>query len=178
MEVLRPVVKTLIFFTLLILFYQYFFLDVVHKYKADLTNFAIMEKDATEGIQAPVLTFCLPYKSSVLKKYNITKRFFHSGILRIPEIYPTNIMSMNSLFMEASNVLNVDFEISVFLSNEHKVVVGNQMINGTKILVEEIPSIMVGLCYSLTIDVNISSAKTVTKLTILDSNQDKVISNQ
>lgn len=164
-------VKVLVFCILLVLFYLYFFQDVIKKFNEGLTNIAIMEKDATNGIQIPVVSFCLPFKPSTLKKYNITEKFFYNAR---EENFPEDI-SMNSLYMEASNVLNQDFELSVILWTEHKLKVGNETINGTNVLVEEIPSPFFGLCYSLTFNAKVSSStKIATKLRILDSNPDKV----
>ena len=73
--------KCVIVITLLVVYYQYFFKDVMGNYQKGLTNMATTETEfeADEiGIKMPSIVFCMAptRKPEVLEKFNISNDFF------------------------------------------------------------------------------------------------------
>ena len=57
--VLKLLVKAAIFLSLSVMVYFHSFAEVVKKFSHGLTNFASREVTLEDGVQLPILTFCL-----------------------------------------------------------------------------------------------------------------------
>ena len=110
--------KTLIFICLALIFYAFYFTDVVSKFEhRDRTlvfSQEIVDKNATE---APFITFCTQprAKKTILEKYKLS-----SGVLNEPnpkdiEIIVSLNKTLDTLFREATFKINVDFEMYIKL---------------------------------------------------------------
>ena len=73
----RRVLKISVLFTLLILFYIYYFKQVFKHFSEELTNTAKYDEKIT-AIEPPTITVCFTpsFKPSVFEKYNITDWIF------------------------------------------------------------------------------------------------------
>ena len=73
----RTVLKTLVFITLLVLFYIYYFKQVYKQFSEQLTNTAKYEEKITVT-KPPTITICFDpaFKPSVFEKYNISDWIF------------------------------------------------------------------------------------------------------
>ena len=104
-----------------------------------------------EGIQTPTVTICLPLKPSVLKKYNLSSSFLYEldnlNISRFPED-----KTLTQIYLEASNILEKDFEISLMKTQNEKIgdlKIGIQNLNGNQIEVRETFSAFSKFCYRI-----------------------------
>ena len=94
------ILKGLLLGSLLVFFYVYFFKKVYKDFQNKMTSIAYSEEFIEkDGIQAPVVTVCLPLKPSVLQKYGIKSSFF--GYRPDISIIPKNI-TLTNLYIEAS----------------------------------------------------------------------------
>ena len=104
--------KTLIFICLAVIFYTFYFTDVVSKFaNRDRTlvfSQEIVDKNATE---APFITFCSHprAKKTILEKYKLS-----SGVLNEPNPNDIEILlslnkTVNTLFREVTFKMDVDF---------------------------------------------------------------------
>ena len=115
------ILKFIIVVTLLLVYYQFFFKDVIANYSEDMTNIATMLKafnDDEIGIKAPAFTICMEpaSKKEILEKYNITSAFF---FLKEGSFEHLNgKKTMKEIIYEASFRLNKDFKIA-FTSLNH-----------------------------------------------------------
>ena len=110
--------KTLIFICLAVIFYTFYFTDVVSKFaNRDRTlvfSQEIVDKNATE---APFITFCSHprAKKTILEKYKLS-----SGVLNEPNPNDIEILlslnkTVNTLFREVTFKMDVDFELYIKL---------------------------------------------------------------
>ena len=110
--------KTLIFICLAVIFYAFYFTDVVSKFAHKDTTLVLsqefVDKNETE---APFITFCTQprAKKAILEKYKLS-----SGVLNEPNPKDIEILvSLNKtieiLFREVTFKMNVDFELYIKL---------------------------------------------------------------
>ena len=110
--------KTLIFICLAVIFYAFYFTDVVIKFAHKDTTLVLsqefVDKNETE---APFITFCTQprAKKAILEKYKLS-----SGVLNEPNPKDIEILvSLNKtieiLFREVTFKMNVDFELYIKL---------------------------------------------------------------
>ena len=110
------ILKFIIVVTLLLVYYQFFFKDVIANYSEDMTNIATMLKAFDEdeiGIKAPAFTICMEpaSKKEILEKYNITSVFF---FLKEGSFEHLNgKKTMKEIIYETSFRLNEDFRIAI-----------------------------------------------------------------
>ena len=110
--------KTLIFICLAVIFYTFYFTDVVSKFaNRDRTlvfSQEIVDKNATE---APFITFCSHprAKKTILEKYKLS-----SGVLNEPNLNDIDILfslnkTIDTLYREVAIKMDVDFELYIKL---------------------------------------------------------------
>ena len=110
--------KTLIFICLAVIFYDFYFTDVVGKFAHKDTTLVLsqefVDKNETE---APFITFCTQprAKKTILEKYKLS-----SGVLNEPNPKDIAILvSLNKtieiLFREVTFKMNVDFDLYIKL---------------------------------------------------------------
>ena len=109
--------KAAIYLCLVATVYFYQIIDVLNKYKENLTNIANSEKIIENGIKPPFLTLCIGprAKKEVLNKYNLT-----IAALNEPDSFQQNILAkcnktLEEFFIEATYKLNVDFKLYMIL---------------------------------------------------------------
>ena len=110
--------KTLIFICLAVIFYAFYFTDVISKFANRDTTLVfsqqIVDKNATE---APFITFCSQprAKKTILEKYKLS-----SGVLNEPNLNDIDILfslnkTIDTLFREVAIKMDVDFELYIKL---------------------------------------------------------------
>ena len=110
--------KIIIFICLAVIFYAFYFIDVVSKFAHRDTTLVlsqeIVDKNATE---APFITFCSHprAKKTILEKYKLS-----SGVLNEPDKNDVKILvslnkTIETLFRETTFKIGVDFELSINL---------------------------------------------------------------
>ena len=108
-KIKRTILKALVFISLLILFYIFYFKQVFDQYSNQLTNTAKFE-EKIEHVEPPTLTICFEpiYKPSVLEKYNVTEEmFFEDDFTDLLFLFVNLFFKQDKDFMEISNVLYV-----------------------------------------------------------------------
>ena len=177
------ILKSIIIVTLLIVYYQFFFKDVIENYSEGLTNIATTLKvfDESEiGIKAPALAVCMKpaWKKEILEKYNITNQFF---MLRYGSFEHLNgKKTMKEIITEASFRMKEDFNI--VLTTYQQPLEGSSVIlnvgpniftsNGDiySINVTEVFSIPKGMCYILQSNLSIVTKYSYPLSIILQNN--------
>ena len=155
------ILKFIIVVTLLLVYYQFFFKDVIANYSEDMTNIATMLKafnDDEIGIKAPAFTICMEpaSKKEILEKYNITSAFFFLKEGSFEHLKGKK--TMKEIIYETSYRLNKDFKIAFTSLNHFESANDSVYLNiGTNpfssyeheffINVTEIYSILNGMCY-------------------------------
>ena len=110
--------KTLIFIFLAVIFYAFYFTDVVSKFAHKDTTLVLsqefVDKNETE---APFITFCTQprAKMMILEKYNLS-----SGVLNEPNLNDIDILfslnkTIDTLFREVAIKMDVDFALYIKL---------------------------------------------------------------
>ena len=147
---LKNILKFLIFTGLLLAFVYLYLTDIVQKYRDESTTITTKREPIKEPIW-PAITFCMekPFKPSVLKqKFGTTNR-------QIFRRNQTDIQfngSLADIYHQSAYKINRDFELyssgqTLFLGQNR---VRNKVLGHYEnILVEEIPTEFLGLCYSL-----------------------------
>ena len=176
------ILKSIIVVTLFIVYYQFFFKDVIENYSEGLTNIATTLKAFGEdeiGVKAPAFAICMEpqWKKEILEKYNISSEFFllQKGSFE----HMIGKKTMKEIIYEASFRVNEDFKIAItaitslnhfepyylnigtntFTSNENEFVIN----------VTEIYSILSGMCYIIQSNLYISTKYTYAISVILQS---------
>ena len=108
-------IKTAIFLGLLTVVIVVYAVEILSKYENDATTFATKTKEI-ENFTLPPLTICMQngLKPSVLKKYGV--QLSNYGF--IYGIFGNNITSVWDTYVEASYLLNRDFEILLIYSRD------------------------------------------------------------
>ena len=110
--------KTLIFISLALIFYAFYFTDVISKFANRDTTLVfsqqIVDKNATE---APFITFCSQprAKKTILEKYKLS-----SGVLNEPNLNDIDILfslnkTIDTLLQEVTIKIDVYFELYIKL---------------------------------------------------------------
>ena len=115
--IIKFLLKAAVYLCLVAIVYFYQIIDVLDKYKENLTNIAISEKIMKNGIKPPFLTLCIGprAKQEVLDKYNL-----NTAALNELDSFQQNILAkcnktLEEFFMEATFKLNVDFRLYMIL---------------------------------------------------------------
>ena len=115
--IIKFLIKAAIYLCLVAIVYFYQIIDVLNKYKENLTNIAISEKIMENGIKPPFLTLCIGprAKQEVLDKYNL-----NTAALNEPDSFQQSILAkrnktLEEFFIEATFKLNIDFKLYLIL---------------------------------------------------------------
>ena len=115
--IINFLLKAAIYLCLVAIVYFYQIIDVLNKYKENLTNIAISEKIMENGIKPPFLTLCIGprAKQEVLDKYNL-----NTAALNEPDSFQQSILAkrnktLEEFFIEATFKLNIDFKLYLIL---------------------------------------------------------------
>ena len=110
--------KTLIFICLSVIFYIFYFTDVVSKFADRDTTLVLSQENIEDNVgESPFVTFCmLPRaKKSILDGYKLS-----TGVLNEPNHNDVKILvtlnkTIETLFREVTFKINVDFELDIRL---------------------------------------------------------------
>ena len=110
--------KTLIFFCLAIVFFIFYFTDVIHKFAERDTTLILSHETIEENVaEPPLITFCIQprTKKTILEGYKLS-----TGVLYEPNQNDVEILAMlnktiETLFKEVTFKINVDFELFIRL---------------------------------------------------------------
>ena len=115
--IIKFLIKAAIYLCLVAIVYFYQIIDVLNKYKENLTNIAISEEIMENGIKPPFLTLCIGprAKQEVLDKYNL-----NTAALNEPDSFQQSILAkrnktLEEFFIEATFKLNIDFKLYLIL---------------------------------------------------------------
>ena len=158
-------VNAVLYIGLVIVCVTVFFGDVIEKYSNRVKGYQIIE-DKTEEIPAPDVTFCFEpsVKADVKKFYGLVESFI---------VFDPNVTKLNGSFEEIfhnlSYRLNEDFTISTPPSWEtENSVILEEGLNTVKILeneveieIRKVPTLGLGLCYTLLSKANISQSNSL-----------------
>ena len=113
--ILKFILKLGIFFCLSVIFYVYYFSEVVDKYAKGYTNLAISKKMLTGGVKLPFMTLCMSpqAKKYVLNKYNMSFNALDEPNPKEKEILFKLNKMQKDLFMESTFQINKDFHLYV-----------------------------------------------------------------
>ena len=108
-------IKSGIFLSLFVVFYVYYFSEVLKKYTEENSYISQTEKIA-EKIKPPVLTLCLAgpkAKQSVMNKYNISVEALNEPNLMEQTILKNLNRTVEDFFREATFELDRDFKLFI-----------------------------------------------------------------
>jgi hypothetical protein len=111
--IIKLLLKAAIYLCLITIVYFYQILEVVDKYKENLTNIAISEEKMEKGIKPPFMTLCIGprAKEEVFDKYNLDKAALNEPNYNQKKILATLNKTIEEFFMEATFKLNEDFRL-------------------------------------------------------------------
>ena len=112
------ILKTLIFVCLAIIFFIFYFTDVIHKFAERDTTLILSQETVEENTAKPIfITFCMQprAKRTILDGYKLS-----TGVLDEPnqndvEILASLNKTVETLFREVTVKINVDFELDIRL---------------------------------------------------------------
>ena len=112
---IKLLLKAAIYLCLIIIVYFYQILEVVDKYKENLTNIAISEEKMEKGVKPPFMTLCIGprAKQEVFDKYNLNKAALSEPNYDQMKILATLNKTLEEFFIEATYKLNVDFRLFI-----------------------------------------------------------------
>ena len=112
---IKLLLKAAIYLCLIIIVYFYQILEVVDKYKENLTNIAISEEKMEKGVKPPFMTLCIGprAKQEVFDKYNLNKAALSEPNYDQMKILATLNKTLEEFFIEATFKLNVDFRLFI-----------------------------------------------------------------
>ena len=103
--------RLLLFLSLSVIFYVYYFTEVVTKYANGYTNVVVSNEEITDEIKTPIFTVCTTphFNIAILNKYNFTA----SALTEPSEREENTLYDFNKTFVEffreATFLLNNDF---------------------------------------------------------------------
>ena len=111
--IIKLLLKAAIYLCLITIVYFYQILEVVDKYKENLTNIAISEEKMEKGIKPPFMTLCIGprAKQEVFNKYNLDKVALNEPNYNQKKILAALNKTIEEFFMEATFKLNEDFRL-------------------------------------------------------------------
>ena len=129
LSLIKFLIKSSIFIALSVVFYVFYFTEVIHKYADGYTNMAIIKETLQNGMKPPYLTMCMsPHaKESLLKHQNLSV-----GALSEPNINEKNILAdlnitIEEFFRKYTFKLNEDYYLYItFWSYEKEGWKGNK----------------------------------------------------
>ena len=112
------IIKTLIFICLAIIFYIFYFTDVIHKFAERDTTLILSHETVEENAAEPIfITFCMQprAKRTILDGYK-----FSTGVLDEPNQNDVKILAslnktIEALFREVTVKINIDFDLDIRL---------------------------------------------------------------
>ena len=110
---IKFLLKATIYLCLIVIVYFYQILEVLNKYKENLTNIAISDETIENGIKPPFLTLCIGprAKQEVFDNYNLDKAALNEPNYNQKKILTTLNKTIEEFFMEATFKLNEDFRL-------------------------------------------------------------------
>ena len=110
--------KTLVFISLALIFYIFYFTDIVLKFANRDTTLVFSQEIIEETVvEFPFVSFCMQprTKGTILEEYNLS-----SGVLNVPNSKDIEILvslnkTIETLFREVTFKINVDFEMYIKL---------------------------------------------------------------
>ena len=112
---IKLLLKAALYLCLIIIVYFYQILEVVDKYKENLTNIAISEEKMENGAKPPFMTLCIGprAKQEVFDKYNLNKAALSEPSYSQIKILATLNKTLEEFFIEATYKLNEDFRLFI-----------------------------------------------------------------
>ena len=153
--ILLGILRSVVFIACLSSFLVVYLPDIIDKYHTKDTTFAL-KKVPNDNPTIPAITLCSlkPYKLEIIKK--LTGSYDRAAFIN-SVTFLTNI-SVPAVFREASFTMNQDYTVYMNYSKLRKLQYNNVLglgkneIGGSIIYVDEVPSWMKGMCYSLTFE--------------------------
>ena len=105
--------KAGIYLCLIVIIYFYQIIEVIEKYKENLTNIAISEEIMENGIKPPFMTMCLsPHaKQEILDKFGLkVSALSDQNANQVKALAKLN-KTLEDFFIEATFKLNLDFRV-------------------------------------------------------------------
>ena len=110
--------KTLIFICLAIVFYIFYFTDVIHKFaERDTTLINSQENIEENEKNPPFITFCMTprAKTSILDGYKLSRAVLNEPNSNDKKVLISLNKTLDDLFREVTFKLNRDFQLSIDL---------------------------------------------------------------
>ena len=110
--------KTLIFICLAIVFFIFYFTDVIHKFAERDTTLILSHETIEENVaEAPLITFCVQprVKRTILEGYKLSTGVLYEPHQNDVEILASLNKTIETLFREVTFKINVDFELVIKL---------------------------------------------------------------
>ena len=116
LSLIKFLIKSSIFIALSVVFYVFYFTDVINKYVDGYTNMAVIKETLQNGMKPPYLTMCMsPHaKESLLKHQNLSV-----GALSEPNINEKKTLAglnttIKEFFRKYTFKLNEDYYILIY----------------------------------------------------------------
>ena len=121
--IIKFLLQAIIFLSLSMIFYFYYFTEVIQKFANGYTNVVVSQETLLDGEKPPFLTICTNpvAKVEILKKYNISASALDEPNLRERKILSKLNKTIEGFYREATFKLDQDFYIYLTLwlySNE------------------------------------------------------------
>ena len=110
--------KTMIFICLAIIFYIFYFTDVINKFAERDTTLVFSQEIMEEGVEnSPFITFCMQpkEKKTILMDYKLSKGVLNEPHQSDKEILVSLNKTIETLFREATFKINIDFDLHIKL---------------------------------------------------------------
>ena len=176
LKIMVILLKLIFVAILLVVYYLYFFKDVVENYANRLTNLATKQEPLTNGMETPAITICLSptRKAKKMEEWNITEQFFKLKTLKTYDNL-FNDVSMKDIIDDTSFKLDKDFfiEFGTWNFGTTKIIplsLGSTTFEGQTITLTEIYTLFQGICYLLKTDFNLSFFRKKLHLSVVMKN--------
>ena len=176
LKTMTVLLKLIFVAILLVVYYLYFFKDVVENYANRLTNLATKQEPLTNGMETPAITICLSptRKAKKMEEWNITEQFFKLKTLKTYDNLFNDVF-MKDIIDDTSFKLDKDFfiEFGTWNFGTTKIIplsLGSTTFEGQTITLTEIYTLFQGICYLLKTDLNLSFFRKKLHLSIVMKN--------
>ena len=116
-RVLKLLMQLVLFTSLFMVFYFYYFTEIIQKFANDYTNVVVSHETHLDGGKPPILTICMNpgAKEEILKKYNISASALNEPSFNERKILNDSDKTIEAVFREATYKLNQDFLVYLSL---------------------------------------------------------------
>ena len=116
-RVLKLIMQLVLFASLFMVFYFYYFTEIIQKFANDYTNVVVSHETHLDGGKPPILTICMNpgAKEEILKKYNISASALNEPTFNERKILNDLNKTIEDVFREATYKLNQDFLVYLSL---------------------------------------------------------------